>query len=785
MSVPVQVGETRPILRCPRDPIEVAQAESVRLDVATVCHVWTPNQDGAAALTWSADFDSESAAGLTALVLGGGVVQVDASAVSEPGQTGTLHVAADNSLPGEIRVRVVRSPPPSLAPVRISSIRAGESRTVDLAPYLIPGVSDPVPTVVDAEQLSNLDVQITASGSSVTISTGGRAHGRAVFRVLMSDVAGSSGAGRQVEGRIVLEILGVPFRPGAPVTSKEILDSQVDLDWRAPQSNGAPIDYYEVRHQHGGRAQRCATTSCAITGLSNGTTYRFSVRAHNAIGFSEWSASSGPATPDEEINLGGIVRLLEAGDRYLRIAWTPVETKGGARVTYIIRWAGGQLTNVTEPRAKIPNLDNHQKYVFTIRPRNAFTFGGGLVSDPFQPVGTPQTPAPPTVTDQETAGSTGSVSLTWPAVDANGPGPVRYTVYRDGQRLNACNGNTSPNCDAFNMAYDGHIYEFQVRATNAGASPRRSGRPPSGGRPAGPPRGARGRSRRPARTTRPRAKFTVPTSRGAESSLRVYVDGSKVRQLQARGDFDMSLDVPDNLTGHSVYLEVCNEKGSCTQSSTKNIQTYGPLSQGHIHSVRPSVDVRTISWTIEVDSNGNAAVLRVTSDQGRNEEFTVPIGVSTFTTQPIQLDYEETENITVTLSDPNTDRGPVSVDASQLPPTRRLRRRSSDPAARRATTTRPPACRLRHRTRRPPVHRGLVRVRPPQAHRLAARRAGHRGVLLGREQPPPPLRPASPTRTRSTTSASLAAPSRSTASTPWARPQRPSSPGSPTRGSVP
>src|SRR4029078_7153318 len=29
LSIPVQVGETRPILRCPDDPIDVSQAESV------------------------------------------------------------------------------------------------------------------------------------------------------------------------------------------------------------------------------------------------------------------------------------------------------------------------------------------------------------------------------------------------------------------------------------------------------------------------------------------------------------------------------------------------------------------------------------------------------------------------------------------------------------------------------------------------------------------------------------------------------------------------------------
>jgi hypothetical protein len=146
--------------------------------------------------------------------------------------------------------------------------------------------------------------------------------------------------------------------------------------------------------------------------------------------------------------------------------------------------------------------------------------------------------------------------------------------------------------------------------------------------------------------------------------VRVYVDGARVRQTQAVGASELTFDVPDNLGPHAVHLEVCNEKNACTQSSTKTVQTYGRLNQGHIHSVRANVDVRRISWTVEVDSNGNAATLTITSDQGRREEFTVPVGVSTFTTESIQLGYEETENVTVTLSDDRPDRGSATVSSS-------------------------------------------------------------------------------------------------------------------------
>ena len=192
LSIPVQVGETRPILRCPEDPIDVAQAESVRIDIGALCHVWTADPSQVADIVWSADFDEDSAAGLAAGPADGGVVEVTASADAEPGGTGTLSVAADNSKPDRINIRVVRTPSPSLAPIRVSTLKAGESQTIDLARYLTPGVSDPTPAVVEADQLSDLPVQISSSGSSVTIRAAAQAHGRATFRVVMTDSAGST-----------------------------------------------------------------------------------------------------------------------------------------------------------------------------------------------------------------------------------------------------------------------------------------------------------------------------------------------------------------------------------------------------------------------------------------------------------------------------------------------------------------------------------------------------------------------------------------------------------------
>ena len=236
-------------------------------------------------------------------------------------------------------------------------------------------MSDPEPTVVDARQLSNLGVQISSSGSTVTIRTGAKVHGRAVFRVVMSDVAGSSGPDRRVEGRITLDILGVPDVPGVPVPSNKHLDSKVELDWRAPQSNGAPIDYYEVRDQFGD-GQRCRTTSCDITGLDQ----RDDVPVQRAR--------------PQRRRLLRLERAVDRGRaRRRRSTWSAgsvwwrratgssasrggrAKTKGGGQVTYVVRWPGGQLRRHDQPSATIADLDNHQKYVFTVEPSNVFDLG--------------------------------------------------------------------------------------------------------------------------------------------------------------------------------------------------------------------------------------------------------------------------------------------------------------------------------------------------------------------------------------------------------------------------
>ena len=76
-------------------------------------------------------------------------------------------------------------------------------------------------------------------------------------------------------------------------------DGQASVVWTKPADNGSTITGYTVTSSGG---QTCTTSnadtlSCAVTGLTNGTAYTFTVTATNGVGTSAASAPSNSVTP--------------------------------------------------------------------------------------------------------------------------------------------------------------------------------------------------------------------------------------------------------------------------------------------------------------------------------------------------------------------------------------------------------------------------------------------------------------------------------------------------------
>jgi hypothetical protein len=685
VSVPVQVGEPHPVLRCPQEPVEIAQGEAVEIDVAALCHAWTLDPADVDALEFDASW-KQARDGLEVAEDGGAVVTVAARGDVRAGTTGQLRVSAGAGDPGLVNVRVVSSPPPSLAPIRIADLKAGEERVVDLARYLRPGVSDPVPTVVSVEPLSTIDVRAVKEGaSSVRITTADRVSGRAEFRVVVSDVSGDSGPERQVEGRISLDVLDAPATPKAPVPGLATRSHEVLLHWSAPAANGAPITGYELETNRG-QVRQCASTSCDFGGLTNGTSYRFRVRARNAIGISDPSPWSTAAVPDELPGPPRGLTMLDRGDHQVTVTWQPPANKTSAIKYYVVSWPG-RTTTTTGRRFTATGLDNNKVTAISVRARNGLGMGDP-VTDGFQSIGTAPAPTSLSVDPTDPAGDSTAVRVSWPEVSSpNGPGPVRYTVTRDGQAIRGCVKITSLRCLDSGIAYNGRTYTYGVTAYNddgrgaASAETKRSwsavGTPAAWGAWSVKPTG---------RDNQAEATYTAPDSRGAQTIVKIHT-AETTTTVPAHGPATFNVGVNTDGTLREVWLQVCNEHRCGEPSPRHQVRTYGGLRQEHIvsmdaHASPAGGGDEVLYWTITVDTNGNPARLVVQRNSGSSNNTTESFvldayGRTQVRTANKRIQSNTSDYLIVTLRDANPSRGPV-VDtdrhhtADRIPPTVRI-----------------------------------------------------------------------------------------------------------------
>ncbi|MCW2815689.1 MAG: hypothetical protein JWN84_3144 [Nocardioides sp.] len=662
LSVPVQVGDAEPILRCPTEPVRIAQDRTLSLDIASLCHVWTPDPAEADSLSFNADWQT-SVEGLSIIGPQGPTIEVNAGGATAPGSRATLQVTSGGSEPGLVEIVVVASPPPSLVPIRLDDMRAGQTRTIDLRPYLRAGVRDAEPTVVSIEQLTGLDVQATPDGSSVRLRTGPEVDGQAEFRVVMSDVAGSTGPERQAEGRLVLEVLDAPDPPTAPVPGNAVRDQEVLLTWRAPEANGAPIDRYEVRG--GGVRRECGGTTCEVTGLVNGRDYRFEVRAHNAVGWSQWSPQSAVATPDARPGRVGPIRLVKEGDEQLTLRWTPPTTQTSAIKEYVIVWQDGGEDTTTRPEYTATDLDNNRPHNFTVYAVNQTFPGEKRTSEAFQSIGTPDPPAKPSIREERTSSDETAVVVTWPAVDPpNGPGGMRYTVLRNGQPVPSCVDIAQTECVNGRVQYDGTTYSYTVRATNKNGQGKTSPpSPPETFQAVGEPEPWVTFSVAPTGANNAgRATYSVPDSNGARSRVNIYRDGVLYRELDApEGPRVDDIATPDNDGEHVFQMEVCNERSVCSRSLEARLQTYGPLVRQHILNMTPESQGRRVRWAVTVDTNGDPASLRLERNSGGETQVsTMAVNVVdtySFTTEWNDIGFRNTEQLVLRISDGSPERG--------------------------------------------------------------------------------------------------------------------------------
>ncbi len=189
--------------------------------------------------------------------------------------------------------------------------------------------------------------------------------------------------------------------PDAPTNvAATIGDSSASVSWSAPAFNGgSSITSYTVTSNIGGHSVTTSNTNATVPGLSNGTTYTFTVTATNALGTSTSSGTSNGVTPATIPSVPTNI-VAVAGNGQVTINFTAPVNNGGSTITdYVVEYklsSGGTWTMFsdgvgTSPSITVTGLANYSYYDFRIYARNII--GDGTISSVLS--ATPTTPAPP------------------------------------------------------------------------------------------------------------------------------------------------------------------------------------------------------------------------------------------------------------------------------------------------------------------------------------------------------------------------------------------------------
>jgi hypothetical protein len=147
-------------------------------------------------------------------------------------------------------------------------------------------------------------VENTATGKPITMTITNSVikKGAKIYSVIGSQSRVLTTA--SVDGIAVIQITEDPqiiiaiTKPDAPtgVSATSGGNASSTVSWTAPSDGGSAITSYTAT-SNAGQTCSSSTTSCSITGLTNGTAYTFTVTATNSIGTSDASSASSAATP--------------------------------------------------------------------------------------------------------------------------------------------------------------------------------------------------------------------------------------------------------------------------------------------------------------------------------------------------------------------------------------------------------------------------------------------------------------------------------------------------------
>ncbi len=359
--------------------------------------------------------------------------------------------------------------------------------------------------------------------------------------------------------------------PGAPTgASATAGDGQASVSFTAPASDGgSAVTSYTVTSSPGGLTATCPGSPCVVTGLTNGTSYTFTVHATNAVGDSAESSASSAVTP---VSVPGAPTGVSAqpGDGQASVSFTAPADSGGLPITsYTVTASPGGLT-ATCPGSPcvVTGLTDGTSYTFTVHATNSE--GDSAESSASSAVTPAALPGAPTGASATAGNGQATVSFTAPASDG-GSAITSYTVTASpGGKTATCPG--SP-CTVTGLT-GGTSYTFTVHATNAiGDSPESAAS--SAVIPVGPPAKPSGVDLTPG-DSQIGVSFPVPASNGsAITGYEVSTDGglswSTLTTTVANGTVTGTVTGLVNGTAYQVQVRAVNVNGPGAGSTSQSV----------------------------------------------------------------------------------------------------------------------------------------------------------------------------------------------------------------------
>ena len=178
--------------------------------------------------------------------------------------------------------------------------------------------------------------------------------------------------------------------PGIPTGAIATAGStQASVSWTAPTDmGGSPITGYTVESSPGNKTctKSAAPLNCTVIGLTNGTSYTFTVTATNGLG------SGSPSSPSNSVIPATVPgaptgALGRSRDAAVLVSWAAPSSNGGKPITgYMVTSAPGGKTCTTSGGLSclVGGLTNGTSYTFTVKATNAV--GTGPPSSASSPV---------------------------------------------------------------------------------------------------------------------------------------------------------------------------------------------------------------------------------------------------------------------------------------------------------------------------------------------------------------------------------------------------------------